>query len=242
VDLLVLTSATDPFEVLPALSLLPHHLRGAAAQVASVYEAAPCDVILVDARAFPADAALLCQYVRGAASNVPLVAVISERALDVDWAGAGIDRFMLVGAGPAEVDARLRLILPRPGTGPRLGPSALVRGGLVVDDRSYTAQLDGRILSLTRTEFELLRHLAHRPGEALTRAQLLSAIWESDSAPDERIVDVHIRRLRGKLGPQYRALIRTARGLGYKLIVPRALATPSAARGMRTVPTCDGRI
>ena len=85
-------------------------------------------------------------------------------------------------------------------------------------EATYTARLKGRALELTYKEFELLRFLASRPGRVSTRAQLLQEVWGYDFFGGTRTVDVHVRRLRAKLGAEHESMIATIRGVGYKLL------------------------
>ncbi len=101
----------------------------------------------------------------------------------------------------------------------------------MIDEGTYTARLRGRPLDLTYKEFELLKYLAQHAGRVFTRAQLLHEVWGYDFFGGTRTVDVHVRRLRAKLGPEYEALIGTVRNVGYKAVRP---ARPSAGgRGRR---------
>jgi DNA-binding response OmpR family regulator len=139
-------------------------------------------------------------------------------AVNIDW---GIDEILLPGTGPAEIDARLRLLVGRRGglaTQESAGKVSL--GELVIDESTYTARLRGRPLDLTYKEFELLKYLAQHAGRVFTRAQLLQEVWGYDFFGGTRTVDVHVRRLRAKLGPEYEALIGTVRNVGYKAVRP----------------------
>ena len=78
----------------------------------------------------------------------------------------------------------------------------------------------GRVLDLTYKKFELLKHLAQHPGRVFTRAQLLQEVWGYDYFGGTRTVDVHVRRLRAKLGPEHDALIGTVRNVGYRFVPP----------------------
>jgi DNA-binding response OmpR family regulator len=89
-------------------------------------------------------------------------------------------------------------------------------GEVIIDESSYTAKIKGRILDLTFKEFELLKYLAQHPGRVFTRSQLLQEIWGYDYFGGTRTVDVHIRRLRSKLGPEFEAIIGTVRNVGYR--------------------------
>jgi DNA-binding response OmpR family regulator len=95
------------------------------------------------------------------------------------------------------------------GTTVRLGP-------LMLDTDTYQVTVAGRGLDLTYKEFELLRYLASRPGRVFTRPALLREVWGYDFYGGTRTVDVHVRRLRSKLGPEHEALIETVRGVGYR--------------------------
>ena len=220
-ELLLLTADPGPGSVLPALSLLPHVVRPAAPEVAALLDAGPYDVVLVDARSDLAGSRSLCRLLGSTGLDVPVVVVIGEGglvALSADW---GSDEILLPTAGPAEVDARLRLLVARRAAEPGAGRSgALVLGELVIDEATYTARLKGRPLDLTYKEFELLKYLAQHAGRVFTRAQLLQEVWGYDFFGGTRTVDVHVRRLRAKLGPEQEQLIGTVRNVGYKFVRP----------------------
>ncbi|HEV7789731.1 MAG TPA: response regulator transcription factor [Pseudonocardia sp.] len=219
-ELLLLTADPSPESVLPALSLLPHGVRTAAPEVAALLDAGPHDAVLVDARTDLVAARGLCRLLGTTGMEVPVVAVLTEGglvAVSSEWA---IDDILLPGAGPAEIDARLRLLRSRPGADTQAGGSALVLGELVIDEATYTARLKGRALELTYKEFELLKYLAQHAGRVFTRAQLLQEVWGYDFFGGTRTVDVHVRRLRAKLGPEHEQLIGTVRNVGYKFVRP----------------------
>ncbi|MEH0422675.1 winged helix-turn-helix domain-containing protein [Streptomyces sp. B21-083] len=101
---------------------------------------------------------------------------------------------------------------------PADGGRTLVR----VDDVQRTAEVDGRPLDLTYLEFELLAHLVAHPGRVHTRDQLVTTVWGYGHVGDGRTVDVHIARLRRKLGAEHRQAIQTVRRVGYKYTPPTA--------------------
>jgi DNA-binding response OmpR family regulator len=138
-------------------------------------------------------------------------------AVSLEW---GVDEVLLPAAGPAEVDARLRLLRARRSSDSASGEGALVLGELVIDEATYTARLRGRPLDLTYKEFELLKYLAQHAGRVFTRAQLLQEVWGYDFFGGTRTVDVHVRRLRAKLGAEHEQLIGTVRNVGYKFVRP----------------------
>ncbi len=105
----------------------------------------------------------------------------------------------------------LRTLCPRPRS-PAAPPT---RGGLTVDRDLRTAAVDGRPLKLTYLEFELLAHLTAHPRQVYSRKQLMVQVWRQPAVGDIRTVDVHIARLRRKIGPAHRAAIATVRQVGY---------------------------
>ena len=105
-------------------------------------------------------------------------------------------------------------------------------GELVIDEGTYTARLRGRPLDLTYKEFELLKYLAQHAGRVFTRAQLLQEVWGYDFFGGTRTVDVHVRRLRAKLGTEYESLIGTVRNVGYKAVRPTRGRAPASGSEM----------
>jgi DNA-binding response OmpR family regulator len=222
--LLLLTSALQPSaEVLPALALLPHQVKILPAEGSALLDAPDSDLVLVDGRQDLAHARDLCRLIRTTGSNVPLVLVVTEGGLSVVTADWGMDDVLLHTCGPAEVEARFRLAVGRLAASRDADdPEAhVIRSGeVVVDDATYTAKLGGRALDLTFKEFELLKFLAQHPGRVFTRDQLLKEVWGYDYFGGTRTVDVHVRRLRAKLGPEHETLIGTVRNVGYRFVLP----------------------
>lgn len=220
-DLLLLTADPTPESVLPSLSLLAHTVRVAPTEVSSLMEAGNADVAIVDARSDLAAARGLCRLLGSTGSSVPVVAVLTEGglvAVNSEW---GLDDFLLPDTGPAELDARLRLLVVRTrGVTAEEASGKVTLGDLVIDEGTYTARLRGRPLDLTYKEFELLKYLAQNAGRVFTRAQLLQEVWGYDFFGGTRTVDVHVRRLRAKLGSEYESLIGTVRNVGYKAVRP----------------------
>jgi DNA-binding response OmpR family regulator len=222
--LLLLTNALQPSaEVVPGLALLGHQVRILPAEGSALLEAPHADLLLVDGRVELAHARDLCRLIRTTGVDVPVVLVVTEGGLAViaqDW---GMDDVVLHTAGPAELEARIRLAVGRlTARREEDDPEAhVIRSGeVVVDDASYTAKLGGRSLDLTFKEFELLKYLAQHPGRVFSRQQLLQEVWGYDYFGGTRTVDVHVRRLRAKLGPEHETLIGTVRNVGYRFVVP----------------------
>lgn len=223
-SLLLLTNALEPSaEVLPALGLLLHSVRVAPAEASALVDAPPADAVLVDARRELAHAKSLCRLLRTTGIDCPLLVILTEGGLAALTAEWGADDVLLHTAGPAEVEARLRLATSRRAVlMADAEPDEIRSGDLAIDEATYAARLRGRVLDLTFKEFELLKFLAQHPGRVFTRAQLLQEVWGYDYFGGTRTVDVHVRRLRAKLGPEHEALIGTVRNVGYRFVPPRA--------------------
>jgi DNA-binding response OmpR family regulator len=224
VEILVLTaeSGGEPARrVLPALDLLPHSVRVADYGVSAFAPGPDHDVTLVDARRVLAEARGACRTLRTTGLRVPLLAVVEEAGLAAVSGEWGLDDVVLATAGPAEVEARLRLTVGRMAGVVGGASGALINSGdLSIDLDTYAAKLKGRPLDLTFKEFELLKFLAQHPGRVFTRDQLLREVWGYDYFGGHRTVDVHVRRLRAKLGSEYESMIGTVRQVGYKLVLP----------------------
>jgi DNA-binding response OmpR family regulator len=146
--------------------------------------------------------------------RVPVVVVVSPKQIVELDPELSPDDVIMSPVHPHELYTRMRLLDFRHASFQH--PSRLQRGDLVVDFDGYEARLRGRPLQLTRREFELLRFLAQNPGRAYTREQLLARAWDGEYAGGVRTVDVHIRRLRAKLGLEHESLIQTVRRMGYR--------------------------
>jgi DNA-binding response OmpR family regulator len=223
-SLLLLTSALQPSaEVLPALALLQHSVKILPAEGSALLDAADVDLVFVDGRQDLAHARDLTRLIRTTGTDCPVLLIVTEGGLSVvavDW---GMDDVVLSVCGPAELEARIRLAISRlAAQRDKNDPDAhVIRSGEVtVDDATYTAKLGGRPLDLTFKEFELLKYLAQHPGRVFTREQLLQEVWGYDYFGGTRTVDVHVRRLRAKLGPEHEQLIGTVRNVGYRFVLP----------------------
>jgi two-component system, OmpR family, alkaline phosphatase synthesis response regulator PhoP len=124
------------------------------------------------------------------------------------------DDFCLAPFHPRELEARLAHLFWRTGRGTR--PELVEYGPLVLNLETYQAAVGGRPLDLTYMEYELLKFLATHPGKVFTRETLLSRVWGYEYYGGARTVDVHIRRLRAKLGEEHASLISTVRSVGYR--------------------------
>jgi DNA-binding response OmpR family regulator len=219
-NVLLLTNAREsPADILPSLSLLPHAVRVLPASADHTGGAGPVpDAILMDARRDLVQARRVLQALRSAGTSVPVIAVVTDggwAAVSADW---GADDLVLHTAGPGEVEARLRVAIGRKTQSAPQLPDEIRSSGLVVNEATYSARMNGRALDLTFKEFELLKFLAQHPGRVFTRAQLLQEVWGYDYFGGTRTVDVHVRRLRAKLGAENEALIGTVRNVGYRFV------------------------
>jgi DNA-binding response OmpR family regulator len=219
-ELFLLTNATESAgDILPALGLLLHTVRTAPAEVAALADTPVADAVLIDARRDLAHARQLCRLLRTVGQDVPVLAIMTEGGLAAVTAEWGADDVVLHTAGPAEVEARLRLAMGRQASlATPATPDEIRSGDLSIDEATYTARLRARVLDLTFKEFELLKFLAQHPGRVFTRAHLLQEVWGYDYFGGTRTVDVHVRRLRAKLGPEHEALIGTVRNVGYRFV------------------------
>ncbi|MBP1327165.1 DNA-binding response OmpR family regulator [Leucobacter exalbidus] len=221
-QLLCLTDRA-PADALPSLELLVHDLRVSPLglrlppAMRSQY-----DCIIVDGSHNVRLAREVCKEL-ASTSCAPRIAVLPESALGVvqpDW---GVSDVLLPGAGPAEIELRLRLLRPAVNVAEQGAQTEVHAAGVVIDEANFTARLHGRPLDLTYKEFELLYFLVAHPERVFTREQLLSEVWGTDYFGGTRTVDVHVRRLRAKLG-EHDGLISTVRGVGYGFA--RARDTP----------------
>ena len=221
--LLLTNTSGASAEVLPALGLLAHNVRILPAEASVLIDVPDVDVILVDARRDLPSAKSLARLLATTGLGCPIIVIATEGGLSAVSAEWGIDDVMLDTSGPAEVDARIRIAVGKHHAVIALSDphSGEIRtGDVVIDESSYTARLKGNVLDLTFKEFELLKYLAQHPGRVFTRAQLLQEIWGYDYFGGTRTVDVHIRRLRSKLGPEFEAIIGTVRNVGYRFTMP----------------------
>jgi DNA-binding response OmpR family regulator len=218
-NVLVLTNGREPpADILPSLSLLRHTVRVAPAAAEHVAAGPAPDAVFVDGRRDLVLARRVLLVLRATATTVPIILIVTDggwAAISADW---GADDLILHTAGPAEVEARLRLAIGRRVQGTAQLPDEIRSGGLVVNESTYSARMNGRSLDLTFKEFELLKFLALHPGRVFTRAQLLQEVWGYDYFGGTRTVDVHVRRLRAKLGAENEELIGTVRNVGYRFV------------------------
>ncbi len=162
------------------------------------------------------DAMSLCRQLRSREQPIsPVILVLDRYQLDeLTFREDLFDDFVISPIDASELAARLRHRLRRAG---HKGGTALVeQAGLLINLETYQASMNGRALDLTYMEYELLRFLATNPNRVFTRETLLNRVWGYEYYGGARTVDVHVRRLRAKLGEENAYLIQTVRSVGYK--------------------------
>jgi len=149
------------------------------------------------------------------ASSIPVLLLIGGAQLDeLEHRHDLFDDFCLAPFHPAELEARLRHLLA--GDIEVQQADLVEYGELALNLETYQASISGRPLDMTYMEYELLKFLAQNPGKVFTREILLSRVWGYEYYGGARTVDVHVRRLRAKLGEEHAGLIQTVRSVGYR--------------------------
>lgn len=229
-DITLMTSCASPAKVLPSLTLLSHRVRVVPMEPSSMLKMPEDTILLVDAREDLSLAKSLCSLVRASNLTMSIILILTEGGFTVVNPSWGVNDVMLTTASPAEVEGRLRLAAKKvvsadSADGSTVADSTSVEvnsngqmcsGDLVVDTQSYTVSLHGKPIDLAYKEFELLKYFVQHPRRVFTRAHLLQEVWGYDYYGGTRTVDVHIRRLRAKLGVEYEHVIGTVRNVGYR--------------------------
>ena len=173
--ILILTNSTGASaEVLPALGLLQHHVRILPAVGSVLVDIPEVDCLFIDARRDLPAAKSLTKLIATTGAGCPIVLITTEGGLSATNADWGFDDVILDTAGPAEVEARIRIGIGRAQDLSGIDPNKEIKTGEIsIDENSYTAKIKGRALDLTFKEFELLKYFAQHPGRVFTRAQLL---------------------------------------------------------------------
>jgi DNA-binding response OmpR family regulator len=181
----------------------------------------PPDVVLLDLGLPDVDGLQVLAMLR-AVSDVPVIIITArdDDAYMVKALDGGADDYVVKPFGIEQVEARLRAVLRRSASA--VVDCPLVVGGLTIDSRKRLVSLDGRSIDLSRKEFDLLLALAQRPGEVVTKRELLADVWRQSYGGGDRTVDVHLSWLRRKLGetaadPRY---LHSVRGVGVRLAAP----------------------
>ena len=216
--ILFLTSRPS-HEVLPAASTLGADLKAEPLSpdaLARLPDIAP-DLVVADAEEDPETCLRVLSALAAAGSPVGVVVVLPRGGLDrLPWHEVADD---FVHRDSSEQELRLRIAMLRARRGDA-GEAVVRLGPVSINVETYQVTVGSSPLDLTYKEFELLRFLAQNPGRVFSRARLLREVWGYDFYGGTRTVDVHVRRLRAKLGPEYEHLIETVRGVGYRAAEP----------------------
>lgn len=204
-----------PARVLPAVPplLLDIKTEDLSVTAADAVLAVGPDAILVDAAENPGQGFAVLRALRERGVKGPVMVVVERRDVDrFSWDEVADDA-IYPSAPEGEIRLRFAMAERRVGGG---GDPTLRLGAIALDPTTFRVSVEGRPLDLTFKEFELLRYLAERPGRVVTRPTLMREVWRYDFYGGTRTVDVHVRRLRAKLGPEHEAVIETVRGVGYR--------------------------
>jgi DNA-binding response OmpR family regulator len=211
------TDAADFESALPGLASFARAVRREPLSESANGHYQAADVAIIDGRTDLAAARKACRRLTASAPALAVVAVVAPAdfmEVDVDW---HFDDVLLAAAATAELQTRLRLAITRRRSALE---GTLQFGDLVLHPDSYTASLAGKDLGLTLTEFKLLNFLVQNAGRAFSRTRLMHEVWGYDCNGRVRTVDVHVRRLRAKLGSEHDSMIDTVRGVGYMAVTP----------------------
>jgi DNA-binding response OmpR family regulator len=209
-----------------ALTRQGHQVATAATgeEALELWQAQRPELVVLDVMLPGLDGFEICRRIRRT-DQVPII-LLTARSDDIDVVvglESGADDYVVKPVQPRVLDARIRAVLRRQGNGVADIGDTAVFGDLVIDRAAMTVTRGGVPISLTPTELKLLVELSRRPGQALSRQQLLRLVWDHDYLGDSRLVDACVQRLRAKveLVPSDPRLIRTVRGIGYRLDPPR---------------------
>jgi DNA-binding response OmpR family regulator len=217
---IVFLTDRSPAEVLPAISTAGLDVKAEPLDSDSLAHLADLtpSAVLVDAEENPDQAFQVLSLLAAVRIDPPVVVIVGRMELDrVPWHEVA-DELLYPGTPGPEIRLRLAMTARRTGWS---GEATLKLGPLSINTDTYQVSVGGRVLDLTYKEFELLRFLVQRSGRVFTRSALLQEVWGYNFYGGTRTVDVHVRRLRAKLGPEYENLIETTRGVGYKASEPQ---------------------
>ena len=190
-------------------------LVGRGDEVMEIFRASPPDLVLLDIMLPGIDGIEVCKQIR-AESMVPIVMLTAkgETTDIVKGLEFGADDYIVKPFQPGELIARIKTRLRRVPS----STAALTLGEVSIDFVAHEVKRDGRVIALTRLEFDLLAALARVPGRVFTRDAVLSEVWGYRQTSDTRLVNVHVQRLRSKIerDPDNPELVMTVRGVGYR--------------------------
>jgi DNA-binding response OmpR family regulator len=218
---LAFLSDRSPADVLPAVQSLGRDVKAEPLSPDSLLHLADlaAAAVIIDAVPDSERAFRLLGALAAAWMGAPVIVVLGRPDLDrFPWHEVA-DEFLDPASTVTEVRARLAMVSRRSGG---TSEATLRLGPLAINVETYQVTVGGALLDLTFKEFELLRFLVQRPGRVFTRAELLQEVWGYNFYGGTRTVDVHVRRLRAKIGAEHEGLIQTVRGVGYRAAEPRS--------------------
>ncbi len=188
--------------------------------LASIEEVRP-DLAILDIMMPTMDGIELCERIRATEENhdmlITFLTARSESFTQISALEAGADDYITKPIKPSLFVSKVKSILRRhPKLSEKQGNNLMTFGNLEINTQAYSVVLDGKTIILAKKEFELLALLASKPGKVFKRLEILHKVWGVDVIVGDRTIDVHIRKLREKIGSQY---IRTLKGVGYKFEV-----------------------
>ncbi len=217
----------------PIVTLLNYNIGNAGFETDVAYDGreaiAKCenndyDLVVLDLMLPEMDGIEVCRTLRMNKIETPILMLTAkdeefDKVLGLEM---GADDYLTKPFSPKEVIARIKAILRRSKKAAEDNFSSMKIGELFIYPERYEAEMNSKVITFTRKEFELLFHLAKNKAKVISRDQLLSSVWDYDFVGDTRIVDVHISHLREKIEPDSKkpVYIKTVRGLGYKLEDP----------------------
>ena len=224
----ILVIASSGSKALTALHVLPHTITTATPSMSDLVAIDPSsfDIAVVDATTDLHIAPTISTRLETVGFDGPTIVVLTDGGFTAAQETWNVTDIVSSNAQPAEIEARLRLASTRATAPTELeetgqpkttsaGEPITRYGRLTVNHESFTVTVGSRNINLTYREFELLYHLVTHPNRAFTRAQLVTHVWGDAYLGGTRTVDVHVRRLRAKLGPEFAHTISTVRNVGY---------------------------
>ncbi len=218
-DVLVVEDAPEFAQMVTAILRKANHRVRTATTIADAMEAlvaTPPDLVILDLTLPDGDGLDLCRVIRERSSAYVLV--LSGRDEEIDKLlgfKLGADDYVTKPFSPRELGARVEALLRRPRT-PAPATSERTIGHVTLRAEAREVEIEGRLVELTRIEFDLLDTLSASPKVVFTRAQLLERVWGPDWYADDHVVDVHVANLRKKIDqPGAKSVVRTVRGVGY---------------------------
>ena len=175
---------------------------------------------------------ILSELKAGMYADIPVI-MLTARSTELDKVNgleAGADDYITKPFGIMELLSRVKAVLRRAGGTGSAAAEQYIVANLVLDAPKHKVTVGEKDVELTYKEFELLKYLVQHPGRVFTRAQLLQEVWGYDYYGGTRTVDVHVRRLRAKLGGEYEHLIGTVRNVGYRFDPPEEESANNTAR------------